>query len=129
MTPRYCPASSYACIEAHGADAAAFLDGQLSRAEAAALPRLAERFDQIDTNHDGEVTFDELRALHQAQRAKWSGDADGDGKVSKAEFLARATQRFDRLDADKDGFVTADEMRAARHARHGHRGMRGADFK
>jgi len=32
MTPRYCPASRYACIEARGADATTFLNGQLSRA-------------------------------------------------------------------------------------------------
>jgi hypothetical protein len=31
MTPRYCFRPSYACIEARGADAAAFLNGQLSR--------------------------------------------------------------------------------------------------
>ena len=32
MTPRYCPASGYDCIEARGTDAATFLNGQLSRA-------------------------------------------------------------------------------------------------
>ena len=32
MTPRYCFRPSYACIEARGADAATFLNGQLSRA-------------------------------------------------------------------------------------------------
>ena len=32
MTPRYCPTLSYACIEARGADAPTFLNGQLSRA-------------------------------------------------------------------------------------------------
>src|SRR5262252_4041889 len=32
MTPRYTFSSSYACIEARGADAATFLNGQLSRA-------------------------------------------------------------------------------------------------
>ena len=31
MTPRYCPSPSYGCIEVRGADAAAFLQGQLSR--------------------------------------------------------------------------------------------------
>ena len=32
MTPRYCPTLGYACIEARGADAPTFLNGQLSRA-------------------------------------------------------------------------------------------------
>ena len=96
-------------------------DGLISRAEAAALPRLSERFDAIDANRDGQVSFDELRA---ARRHGPHGgmmkrlDADGDGKVSKAEALAAAEKRFDRVDADKDGFITADEARAARK---GHR--------
>jgi Ca2+-binding EF-hand superfamily protein len=98
-------------------------DGMISRAEAAALPRLAEKFDQIDANHDNQLSRDELRAYHQVQFAKAVGDTDGDGKVSRAEFMAKAAERFDRLDANKDGFVTPDEMRAARkgHRHHAER--------
>src|SRR5690348_12391856 len=36
-------------------------DGLISRAEAAALPRLAERFDAIDTNRDGQLSREEMR--------------------------------------------------------------------
>jgi Ca2+-binding EF-hand superfamily protein len=96
-------------------------NGMLSRQEAAALPRLAERFDAIDANHDGQVTFEELRAFHQAHAGKRGGrsaDANGDGKVTREEFMARAASRFDRLDANKDGVLTSDEM-AAGHHRHG----------
>ena len=105
-------------------------DGLISKAEAAALPRLAAHFDQIDTNHDGQVSFDELHAFHAANRgakgdraAKMlkSIDTDGDGKISKAEALAAAAARFDRADANRDGFLTVEEMKAARHA-HGGRG-------
>ena len=102
-------------------------DGLLSRAEAAALPRLAERFESIDANADGQVSFDELRgARHKARDGKGGErflkrlDADNDGKVSKAEALAKATERFDRVDANKDGFITAEEL----SARLGHRGHR-----
>jgi hypothetical protein len=102
-------------------------DGLLSRAEAAALPRIAERFDAIDANADGQVSFDELRSSRHKARGEKRGerflkrlDADNDGKVSKAEALAKATERFDRADANKDGFVTAEELAA----RHGHRGHR-----
>ena len=41
-------------------------DGKISRAEAAALPRIAKHFDEIDTNKDGFLTKEEL----QAYRAK-----------------------------------------------------------
>lgn len=97
-------------------------DGLLSRAEAAALPRLAERFDQLDANQDGQVSFDELHAGRRGKRGGMmkAADTDGDGKVSKAEMLARAEARFERADANKDGFITPDEVRQGRRHGHGH---------
>ena len=99
-------------------------DGMISRTEAAALPRLAERFDVVDGNGDGQLTRDELRFARQ--QAGGGGfirhlDKDGDGKVSKAEALAGAEARFNRADADEDGFLTSEELAAARGKRHGHR--------
>jgi opacity protein-like surface antigen len=105
-------------------------DGMLSQQEAAALPRIAANFAAIDANHDGQVTFDELRAFmksahghrgeHGAKAFK-TADANGDGKVSRDEFIAQAAARFDRLDANKDGFLVPDELKAAH--RHGSRGQ------
>jgi Ca2+-binding EF-hand superfamily protein len=37
-------------------------DGKVSREEAAKFPRLAQRFDQLDTNKDGLLSPDELKA-------------------------------------------------------------------
>ena len=99
-------------------------DGMISRAEAQALPRLAERFDAVDSNRDGQITRDELRfARAQAMRAGMVRhlDKDGDGKVSKAEALTAAEKRFERVDANKDGFITREEAQSARKAhRHQH---------
>ena len=97
-------------------------DGLISRAEAAALPRIARHFDAIDTNKDGQLSQDELRAFHQTQRAEHFRkiDTDGDGRISKAEAQAgapRLAEHFDRIDANKDGFLTSDELQAA-HAAH-----------
>ena len=103
-------------------------DGQISKAEAAALPMIAKHFDQIDANRDGQVTADELRAFHEARRAAAHAehfkkvDTDGDGRISKAEAQANAPRlaaHFEQIDANADGFLTAEELKAAhqRHAR------------
>ena len=45
-------------------------DGKLSRKEVAIVPRLAAAFDDADTNHDGYVTLDEVRAFAIKYRAE-----------------------------------------------------------
>ena len=103
-------------------------DGQISKAEAAALPMIAKHFDEIDANHDGQVTSDELRAFHEKRRAAAHAehfkklDTDGDGRISKAEAQANAPRlaaHFDQIDANGDGFITSEELKAA-HQRHAH---------
>jgi Ca2+-binding EF-hand superfamily protein len=98
-------------------------DGMISRAEAAALPMILKHFDEIDANHDQQITADELRAFNEKRRAEhWKKlDTDGDGKISKAEAQANAPrlfEHFDQLDANKDGFLTPDELKAAHGQRH-----------
>ena len=102
-------------------------DGMISRAEAATLPKIAQNFDAIDANKDGQVTTDEMRAFHQQRHAAHSAerfkklDTDGDGRISKGEAAGspRLTAHFGELDVNGDGFVTPEEMKAAkqRHAR------------
>jgi Ca2+-binding EF-hand superfamily protein len=96
-------------------------DGMISRAEAAAMPRLAKHFDEIDTNKDGQLSPDELRAFHEKMRAEhWKRiDTNGDGFISKAEAQANAPrlfERFDQLDLNKDGLLSKEELQAARGA-------------
>ena len=45
-------------------------DGKISRAEVVALPRIAKHFDEIDTNKDGFVTKEELKARHDKRAAQ-----------------------------------------------------------
>ena len=104
-------------------------DGAISRAEAQALPRLAQRFDTLDANRDGQLTREEFRAARgHAMRTGFIRhlDKDGDGKVSKAEALAQAEARFNRADANQDGFLTAEEVPARHGKRHRHGQRHGA---
>ena len=46
-------------------------DGLISKAEAdKSLPRVAKNFDQIDANHDGQLSAEEMRAFHEARKAE-----------------------------------------------------------
>jgi Ca2+-binding EF-hand superfamily protein len=50
-------------------------DGAISRAEAERhAPRLAKKFDQIDSNKDGKLTQDELRAYRETRRKQKDKD-------------------------------------------------------
>lgn len=44
-------------------------DGKLSRKELALVPKLYAAFDEADTNHDGFITLDEVRAFAIKYRA------------------------------------------------------------
>jgi Ca2+-binding EF-hand superfamily protein len=44
-------------------------DGKISRAEVVALPRIAKHFDEIDTNKDGFITHEELKAFRDKRAA------------------------------------------------------------
>jgi hypothetical protein len=72
----------------------------------------------FDTNSDGVVSPDEMRAGLAAQLTKY--DADGNGVLTIAEFeklnsdMIRnlMVDRFQALDEDGDGQITSDEMAA-----------------
>ena len=87
-------------------------DGKVSRAEFSGLPA---RFARVDTNKDGFIDKDEVKAIvGQAQPGAgiMAMDKDGNGKVSRAEFLGQPAV-FARLDADSDGQIDKDEASKA----------------
>ncbi|MBB5519361.1 EF-hand domain-containing protein [Amphiplicatus metriothermophilus] len=92
-------------------------DGAVSFSEM--MERHRAMFEAADANGDGAVSREEMKAFHEKKRAEMKArrfpDRDGDGVVSKAEFRASADERFDRLDADGDGVLTEEEMKAGRH--------------
>jgi Ca2+-binding EF-hand superfamily protein len=94
-------------------------DGQISREEAAAFPRLSKHFDKIDTNRDGNLSKDELKAAAQKGRDHRFAliDTNNDGLISRSEAAVRPrlAARFDQLDTNKDGNLSKEELAAARH--------------
>jgi Ca2+-binding EF-hand superfamily protein len=98
-------------------------DSTLQRGEIpeAGLPAFETLLTLGDTDHDGQLAPDELRAMGQKLRALGPADPaaralrlramdkDGDMRVSRDEFTGPAPS-FDRLDVDRDGFLTRREI-------------------
>ncbi len=90
-------------------------NGDLTRAELEA--GLRKGFDAADTNHDGVLEMNEVRAVNQR---RWKEDAaatsplvdwNRDGVVDFNEYAATARSLFDQLDTDGKGVLTAKQLR------------------
>lgn len=108
-------------------------DGVITRDEASKFPRLAASFDQIDTNKDGKLSADEMKAWRTQQRGERSGRRDGGHRMMTMtpEMQARMQQQrmacFDKADANHDGQLSRDEfakMHEVCGSMMGHRGQR-----
>jgi hypothetical protein len=71
-------------------------DGAISREEAGAAPMLSSRFDEIDSDKDGRVLPAELKAYAKTHRNSMDG--------------AKGMKGRNKLDANQDGEVTRDEV-------------------
>ena len=109
-------------------------NGAITLAEARA--GAAKMFAGADSNKDGRVTADEMRAFHGRKgghhRDSHGGryapghdgrpggplhfDADGDGAVTLAEAQSGIERHFGEIDSNRDGSLTAEELRTAHEA-------------
>ena len=97
-------------------------DGVIDRTEAAAVPRLAERFDELDRNRDGKLDRSERPHRKGGHHGRHRGgmervvraDADGDGRISRTEAadLSWIAKSFDQIDANRDGYLVRSELRS-----------------
>ena len=103
-------------------------DHFISLAEAqASAPGLAERFNEIDANHDGLLSIEELGDTQPIGKVRFTrdlnkdfaaADANGDGMLTRAEAEGKmpiVSDFFAEMDGNADGYVTQEEMRE--HAR------------
>jgi len=109
-------------------------DGQLSREETQSAKWLNRYFDDIDTDHNDQLSRSEIYSYGMRLRKEQafnfderfnSADKDGDHALTRQEAEAgQMTQvilRFDSIDANGDGKVTMEELRAylKRHIQRG----------
>ncbi len=80
-------------------------DGKLSYAEFQNNPKQRERFEKADLNRDGGLTQDELKQAHQ-QNKQMRQERRAKGR----EKMQAARQKMQRLDADKDQALTRSEI-------------------
>ncbi|OGA79149.1 MAG: hypothetical protein A3G27_00280 [Betaproteobacteria bacterium RIFCSPLOWO2_12_FULL_66_14] len=113
-------------------------DGELSRSEAARIPRLAAHFDAIDRDGNARLSAEEVRAWRKAVAASRRtpagrrfdryfslADLDGDGALSRTEVeagLSRMAGKFERIDSDRNGRLTREEIENWFALRHSARG-------
>lgn len=91
-------------------------DGVITRAEFDA--QRTAMFARLDTDSNGQISRDEMRAGRARHHGEGAPDGAGfisrldsnhDGRVTREEFLARPNAEFDRLDANHDGALVAGE--------------------
>ena len=82
----------------------------------------SQRFEMMDTDHNGKVTRDEIEASHGAESIVWANhpetgaekirdlDTNHDGVLSVLEYSAGSQRMFDILDVDGNGVLTPSEM-------------------
>ena len=75
-------------------------------------------FKKIDTNNDGKITLDELKAAYEKRAANHASKTSKTGKTAVSPD-ALAEKRFKKMDANGDGNVTLEEFTAS-HASHHH---------
>lgn len=102
-------------------------DGKVTKAEALAVEDA--RFTELDTNKDGYLTHDEMRAAfakHRGEKGdpKARGEArfakqdkNGDGKLTQDEVPRMPKEVFEKIDANKDGALTKTELEQAFQAK------------
>ena len=86
--------------------------GDASVSKADAMKMAGDRFNALDTNHDGTLSPEE-RAAGGPGGGRGPGGAAA-GPQTKDDYVAAQMTRFDRQDADHDGKLTKAERDAFR---------------
>jgi len=80
-------------------------DGKLSYAELQNNPKHRERFDKADLNHDGGLSQDELRQAHEQRKQMRENQ-----RAQRREKMQAAREKIQSLDVNKDQALTRAEI-------------------
>ena len=77
-------------------------DGKLSRKEVAIIPKLAAAFDETDTNKDGYVTYEEVRAYAVKYRADRGLDKKSDAAPTSTPATTESATQSEAASAESE---------------------------
>ena len=77
-------------------------DGKLSRKEVAIIPKLAAAFDETDTNKDGYVTYEEVRAYAVKYRADRGLDKKSDAAPTSTPASTESATQSEAASAESE---------------------------
>ena len=93
---------------------------ELEMAKQRLQQQIQARFNQLDTNKNGQLSLQEflaatppIRTNETPQDLLQRFDANRDGKVTLEEFRAPEVAKFNKIDTNHDGTVTPAELQAA----------------
>jgi Ca2+-binding EF-hand superfamily protein len=98
-------ASGTASLQALDSDHDGTIDLNEIRAAAGAA------FDRLDRDHDGTLSGRELKGRLSARELA-AADGDHDGTLTKDEYAAAVEKRFEAANSDGDGTLDAGELRS-----------------
>ncbi len=83
-------------------------------------PRMKEHLAKADTNNDGKLSIEELKADHEARKGDMLKhlDKNGDGNIQVTELPPHMQEHMAGADTNKDGILSKEEFKTFQDVKH-----------